>query len=111
MTNSRTYPKKLLTAAMTGAFVFASLSTNAAITVDNAKRIKQDYPLKSADLAVNTMENWLVNNPDTYALNPVNVRGGFHPDRSDPDEKGGGIMMYCIFSRMLRLRMPGGTQR
>ncbi|MDJ0807574.1 MAG: choice-of-anchor F family protein [Gammaproteobacteria bacterium] len=87
---------KLLTAVMTGAMVFAASSTHAAITVDG-NRIKQDYPLKSTDPLVNTMENWLVNNPTAYALNPINVRGGFHPDRSDPDEKGGDYDVLYIF--------------
>ena len=96
MKKLRTYTKSL-TAAMTGAIVFTALSTNAAITEENAKRIKQGYPLKSTDLAVNTMENWLVNNPGTFALNPVNIRGGFHPDRSDPDEKGGDYDVVYIF--------------
>ena len=88
---------KPLTAAIAGALVFATLSTNAEITEPNAKRIKQDYPLKSTNPAVNTMADWLVNNLNTYALNPVNLRAGFHPDRSDPDEKGGDYDVVYIF--------------
>jgi len=87
---------KPLTAVIAGAIVFAALSTNAAITVDNANRIKQGYPLKSVDPDVNTMEAWL-DQADTYALNPVNIRGGFHPDRADPDELGGDYDVIYIF--------------
>jgi MYXO-CTERM domain-containing protein len=43
-----------------------------------AKRIKQDYPL-------GTMTQWLVDEANTYALNPVNIRAGKHPDKSDPN--------------------------
>lgn len=96
MVKSRTYTK-LLTAAMTGAMVFAASSTHAEVTEPDAKRIKQGYPLKSTDPAVNTMEDWLVNNPDTFALNPVNIRAGYHPDRSDPDELGGEYDVVYIF--------------
>ena len=88
---------KPLTAAIAGALVFAALSANAVVTEENADRVKQGYPLKSADPAVNTMENWLVNNPDTFALNPVNIRGGYHPDRADPDELGGDYDVVYIF--------------
>jgi hypothetical protein len=92
----RTYIKPL-TAAITGAIVFATLSTHAEVTEPDAKRVKQDYPLKSTNPAFNTMEDWLVNNLNTYALNPVNLRAGFHPDRSDPDEKGGDYDVIYVF--------------
>ena len=82
---------------MAGAIMCTAFSVNAAITEENADRVKQGYPLKSTIPDVNTMENWLVNNPDTFALNPVNIRGGFHPDRSDPDELGGDYDVVYIF--------------
>jgi hypothetical protein len=58
--------------------VFATLSSHAEITEPDAKRVKQDYPL-------GTMAEWLAT-PDAYALNPVNIRAGKHPDRSDPND-------------------------
>jgi hypothetical protein len=53
----------------------------------NAKRIKLDYPL-------GTMSQWL-QTPDQYALNPVNIRAGKHPDKSDPN--GGPYDVIYIF--------------
>jgi len=68
---------KPLTVAITSAIIFTSLSTNAAITEPN-NRVKPDYPLGN-------MEQWLAQ-ADQYAFNPVNIRGGKHPDRSDPND-------------------------
>ncbi len=98
MMNLRTSIKPL-TAAITTAIVITAMSANvtAVVTEDNAKRIKQDYPLKSIDPALNTMAAWLTQTAGTYALNPVNLRGGFHPDRDDPDEKGGDYDVVYIF--------------
>ena len=86
MTILRTFIKPL-TAAVTGAIVFATLSTNAAFTEVNAKRIKQDYP-------TGTMGEWL-QNADAFALNPINIRAGVHPDRDDPE--GGPYDVIYIF--------------
>jgi len=88
---------KPLTALIAGALIGAAASTSAQYVEPDAKRIKQDYPLKSTDPTVNTMKDWLVNNPTNYALNPVNLRAGFHPDRDDPDEKGGDYDVVYIF--------------
>ena len=101
---------KYLTVAMSSAMLFVSLSSYAAqgdgdgtgtgdgggggidpvenpYTADDAKRIKPGYPLGS-------MAEWLAS-PDQYALNPVNIRAGKHPDRSDPD--GGPYDVVYIF--------------
>jgi len=68
---------KPLTVAITSAILFASLSGHAVIT-EPANEIKMNYPLGN-------MEVWLAA-PDDYALNPVNIRAGKHPDRSDPND-------------------------
>lgn len=68
---------KPLTVAISSAIIFASLSGHAAITKPN-NQIKQDYPL-------GTMADWLTD-ADKYALNPVNIRAGKHPDREDPNK-------------------------
>ena len=97
---------KPLTVAITSAILFTSLASYAlpgdgtgdgggsgTTTVDNpyvaadAKRIKPGYPL-------GTMTEWLAA-PDQYALNPVNIRAGKHPDRSDPN--GGPYDVVYIF--------------
>ena len=53
----------------------------------DAKRIKPGYPL-------GTMADWLAN-PKGYTLNPINIRAGKHPDRSDPE--GGPYDVIYIF--------------
>ena len=73
MINFRTSVKPF-TAAIAGAVIFATLSSHAAVTEENAKRVKPGYPL-------GTMAEWLAN-PTEFAWNPVNVRLGKHPDRS-----------------------------
>jgi len=93
---------KKLTVAITSAILFASVPSYAEgpqdgtgdgtggsgddatpitnpVTEPNAKRIKEAYPLGS-------MADWLQNTADQYALNPVNIRAGKHPDRSDPND-------------------------
>jgi len=69
---------KPLTVAITSAVLFATLSASAEITTP-ATQIKVDYPLGS-------MSEWLINQADTYALHPANIRAGKHPDRSDPND-------------------------
>ena len=92
---------KPLTVAITSAILFASLASYAEgpqdgtgdgtggsgddttpitnpVTEPNAKRIKEGYPLGN-------MTQWLAT-PGDYALNPVNIRAGKHPDRSDPED-------------------------
>ena len=54
---------------------------------ENAKQIKLDYPLGN-------MESWLAE-ADKYALNPINIRAGKHPDREDPN--GGAYDVVYIF--------------
>ncbi|MBE9564419.1 MAG: hypothetical protein IMF17_04165, partial [Proteobacteria bacterium] len=76
MINLRTSIKPL-TVAISSAIMFASLSSYAA-TETPASRVKLDYPL-------DTMQAWMTT-PDLYALNPVNIRAGKHPDRSDPND-------------------------
>ena len=99
--NKLQYKIKPLTVAITSAILFASLASYAEgpqdgtgggtggsgddttpitnpVTEPNAKRIKQDYPL-------GTMTQWLQSEAETYALNPVNIRAGKHPDKSDPN--------------------------
>ena len=103
---------KPLTVAITSAILFASLASYAEgpqdgtgtgdgtdaggggvepvanpYTAADAKRIKEGYPLGS-------MAQWLAS-PDDYALNPVNIRAGKHPDRSDPN--GGPYDVIYIF--------------
>ena len=99
---------KPLVVALTTAFVFGSLPGYAApgdgtgdgsgsdsggdpvenpYVETNAKRIKPGYPL-------GTMADWLAA-PDQYALNPINIRAGKHPDRSDPE--GGPYDVVYIF--------------
>ena len=103
-------PIKPLTVAITSTILFATLSSYAApgdgtgdgsgsgsgggdtgvanpYVEQNAKRIKLDYPL-------GTMAQWL-NEADKYALNPVNIRAGKHPDRDDP--QGGPYDVIYIF--------------
>jgi len=108
--NLRTSIKPLMV-AITSAILFASLSSYAApgdgggtgdgsgsgsgddtgvanpYVETDAKRIKLDYPLGN-------MESWLAE-ADKYALNPVNIRAGKHPDRSDPN--GGEYDVVYIF--------------
>ena len=69
---------KPLTVAITSAILFASLSTNAELIID-ANAVKVDYPVQQS------MQQWLIDK-DEYALNPVNIRAGTHPDRSDPND-------------------------
>jgi hypothetical protein len=80
---------KPLTAAVAGAIVVAALSANvtAEITEPN-NRIKPDYIL------ADDMAQWLTE-ANVYALNPVNLRGGVHPDRADP--AGGPMGVVYIF--------------
>ncbi len=80
---------KPLTAAVAGAIVVTALASNvtAAITEPN-NRIKLDYPL------ADDMAQWLTEST-VYALNPVNLRAGVHPDREDPD--GGPYGVVYIF--------------
>ncbi|MGB5582842.1 MAG: choice-of-anchor F family protein, partial [Gammaproteobacteria bacterium] len=77
-----------MTAAITGTIVFATLSTHAAITEEFAKRIKQNY------IFADDMAQWLAED-DVYALNPVNIRAGVHPDHDDPE--GGPYDVIYIF--------------
>ncbi|MGB5455944.1 MAG: hypothetical protein WBO18_08215, partial [Gammaproteobacteria bacterium] len=79
---------KPMTAAITGTIVFATLSTHAAITEEFAKRIKQNY------IFADDMAQWLAED-DVYALNPVNIRAGVHPDHDDPE--GGPYDVIYIF--------------
>lgn len=88
---------KPFTVAITSAILFASLASYAApgdgtgegggsgldpvenpYVAADAKRVKPGYPL-------GTMTEWLAS-PDAYALNPINIRAGKHPDRSDPND-------------------------
>lgn len=78
---------KSLTAVIAGAIVFAVLSASAE-KIEPANRIKQDFP--SDNMAV-----WLSTNADTFALNPINIRAGKHPDRDDPE--GGPYDVIYIF--------------
>jgi hypothetical protein len=80
---------KLATTLIANATVFGTLAAIADITEFNAKRIKQDYPVAS------TMGTWLQASSDTYAMNPVNVRAGKHPDYNDPE--GGPYDVLYIF--------------
>ncbi len=86
---------KPLTVAITSAIMFASLQSYAApgdgtgdgggqsdntgvenpYVETNAKRVKVGYPLGD-------MAQWLAA-PGEYALNPINIRGGRHPDREN----------------------------
>ena len=88
MMNLRTSIKPL-TAAVAGAIVVAALSSSvtAEITEPN-NRIKPDYIL------ADDMAQWLAEGT-VYALNPVNLRGGVHPDRADP--AGGPMGVVYIF--------------
>ena len=95
MKNLRTTIKPL-TAAVAGAIVFTALSSNVNAVcepgvfpcVEPNNRIKLDYPLAD-DMAL-----WLTE-ADVYALNPVNLRAGVHPDRADP--AGGPYGVVYIF--------------
>jgi hypothetical protein len=101
---------KPFTVAITSAIMFLSLSSYAEgpqdgtgggtgggsdgdTAVENpyietdAKRVKLNYPL-------GTMEQWLIDK-DKFALNPVNIRAGKHPDREDPN--GGPYDVIYIF--------------
>ena len=63
-----------LIAAFVGTGLLLSIPTQALITEENAKRVKEGYPTGGI------MEQWLAD-PDAYAWNPVNLRVGNHPDR------------------------------
>ena len=80
---------KPFTAAIATAIVVTALSTSvtAEITEPN-NRIKPDYIL------ADDMAQWL-SEANVYALNPVNLRGGVHPDRADP--AGGPMGVVYIF--------------
>jgi hypothetical protein len=67
-----------LTVAIAGAFIFASGAGHTEITETTAKSIVEGYPL-------GTMTQWLQSESTSYALNPVNIRAGKHPDREDPN--------------------------
>jgi hypothetical protein len=80
---------KPLKVAIAGAIVVTAFASNvtAEITEPN-NRIKPDYIL------ADDMNQWLTE-ADVYALNPINLRGGVHPDRADPD--GGPMGVVYIF--------------
>jgi MYXO-CTERM domain-containing protein len=65
-----------------------SATSYAEVTEPNANRIKENYP-------TGTMAEWLQSDATTYALNPVNIRAGVHPDRDDP--QGGPYDVIYIF--------------
>lgn len=80
---------KLATTLIASAIVLSTFSVTADITEFNAKRIKQDYPVTL------TMGEWLQASSDIYALDPINVRAGKHPDYDDPE--GGPYDVIYIF--------------
>jgi MYXO-CTERM domain-containing protein len=79
--------KPLAFAMLTAGLAFSATSY-AEVTEPNAKRVKENYP-------TGTMTEWLQSDAATYALNPVNIRAGVHPDRDDP--QGGPYDVIYIF--------------
>ena len=79
---------KPLIVAISSAILFATLSAGADVTAFDTGAIKVDYPVEQS------MAQWLIDK-DEYALNPVNIRAGKHPDRSDPN--GGPYDVVYIF--------------